>query len=221
MMERFIRYRENRMGGTAWAVGLGDEWSLYNRHDVWIGDVKSGTGGYFYFKGSKEVPEEQRFVSFVLNTLNQKLKTPVDHYVYIVFVDRNIRYIGKGCGDRYVHAISGTSHVWELNKAYFSDSVIEVLCYADTLSHENAIALEDSLISLWGCPEYKNLYNTKSVNKQPTHTPDCTEYDLFNTYRHNLLGVKVGETDEYGNLEDYEIYRIAEFGKSVNGFVRK
>lgn len=218
MTERFIKYKEKRMGGTAWAVGLGDQWSLYNRHDVWIGDVKSGSEDYFYFEGHKKEKDDQRFVSFVLNTLNQRLKTPQDHYVYLVFVDRNLRYIGKGQKDRYTHAISGISHVWELNKAYFSDAVIEVVCYAEGLSHENALSLEDSLISLWSCAEGRNLYNTKSINKQPSHLPDCTEGDLFKMYRHNLLGVKVGETDEYGELEYDEIYRLVEFGKCMNGF---
>ena len=221
MKERKIRYKEGIRGGSAWAVAVDDYWSLYNRNDVWIGDVKK-VGGFFRFSGTKGFDGDQKFVSYVLNTLNQKLYTPVDSYVYLVFVDKYLRYIGKGVGNRYLHAISGTSHVYSLNRAYFGDSQIEVLCYADGLPEENALRLEESLISLWSNEHTKNLYNTKSTNRQLNHYPTCTEDELYLAHKHKLLGVKVGDEDEYEYVVDFVEYDFEKvygvLGKDLNGF---
>ena len=47
-------------------------------------------------------------------------------YLYTVYVNDVIRYVGKGSNDRYLHATSGTSHVYELNKAHFNKDTIKV-----------------------------------------------------------------------------------------------
>ena len=200
-----IKYKDTKYSPSAWAIKTSGKWELYNSSDCYIGLVEF-TGSYYRFKGERNTKEDQRFISFVLNTLNQVILRPEDHYVYLVFVDKGLRYIGKGFGDRFSHAISGTSHVWELNKAYFCDSVIEVLCYADKMDSKSALNLEDSLISLWANPELQNLYNIKSVNKQPNHFPDCTEEDLYNQCSHTLLGVKVAKDEEYESLVDWKEY---------------
>lgn len=216
-----IGYKDSVLGGKAWAIKRGDKWDLYSSQDVFIGEAEHN-GEFYRFRGKKSCPSEQRFVSFVLNTLNQELLTPKDHYVYLVFVDKYLRYIGKGNGSRFTHAISGTSHVWSLNKAYFTGSMIEVLCYADGLPSDSALNLEDSLISLWSCTDSRNLYNTKSINKQPNHSPDCTDSELFDEHCHKLLGVKVADDEEYEHVKDLVEYDFEKVygsrGKDLNGF---
>lgn len=89
------------------------------------------------------------------------------YYVYCVFVDGEVRYIGKGKGDRWKHAISGASSVPELNRDHFTGKYIEVRLFSSRMSEQEAFQLEADLIqtaivevgakSWWWHPSLRSL----------------------------------------------------------------
>ena len=83
------------------------------------------------------------------------------YYVYEVCVDGEIRYVGKGSGDRYKHVVSGSSSVPLLNKDFFEGKSIEVFIVADNLTEDSASKIEMDYI---GSYQYDsiNLYNRTS-----------------------------------------------------------
>ena len=90
------------------------------------------------------------------------------YYVYVVVVDGEVKYIGKGKGDRYKHAVSGSSSVPELNKDYFNGKLIEVRIVHGNrnLTEKEAISLEADYIGshsrdIWPSKLYNKLYPTK------------------------------------------------------------
>ena len=48
------------------------------------------------------------------------------YYVYIVVAGGSVVYIGKGTGLRFMHVNSGTSHLLEANRAFFSGTSLYV-----------------------------------------------------------------------------------------------
>lgn len=93
------------------------------------------------------------------------------YYVYIVFVNGIPRYVGKGTGDRYKHAISGASSVPELNKDFFNTANIEVrILYGNTtFTEDEAFKYEKDVIG-----SLKDIF--KLYNKV---TPKNTEYNFI------------------------------------------
>ena len=89
-------------------------------------------------------------------------------YVYFVYVDGVVRYIGKGSGDRWKHAISGSSSVAELNRDHFSGKFIEVrICKDEWLTESRAFQVEADMIHthLMGDEKSRGYY---THNKYPT-----------------------------------------------------
>lgn len=84
----------------------------------------------------------------------------MNYYVYIVTVDGEIRYVGKGSKDRYKHAVSGASSVPQLNKDFFEGKEIVVykFCYRET-SEEAELAEREYISSL--LYDGYDLYNKK------------------------------------------------------------
>ena len=81
-----------------------------------------------------------------LNKLKNKL-SGTNFYVYLVYVDGHLKYIGKGSGDRWKHAIRGASSVPELNRDHFAGKYIEVrLCKHKNLTEAQAFKLEADII---------------------------------------------------------------------------
>lgn len=75
------------------------------------------------------------------------------YYVYEVKIGDEVVYVGKGRGDRYLHATSGKSHNFKLNKFYFEHlllskplPVVEIVEYFPTeikaLRHEKFLISE-------------------------------------------------------------------------------
>ena len=101
------------------------------------------------------------------------------YYVYVVFVDGQLKYVGKGKGDRYKHAVSGASSVSELNRDHFSGKYIEVrIVHPDQwLTECEAIKMEmdyiGTALDLVGCD---NLYNKAFPNKYHFWDIDLYEY---------------------------------------------
>ncbi len=206
-----ISYREIAGKGLCWAMKRKDNtYELFGSWDTLIGYVNKYNGYHKFTEVCKESKErDQRFISYVLNTLNNCLYIPKDYYVYIVFVDKNIRYIGKGKGTRFCHAVSGTSHVYDLNRDYFENAAIEIFCYAEGLTEINALNLESGLISVYS---RNGLYNTKGVKETYVMSAcNLEEDELYSKLQddHKLLACKVGRTDEYEDcIEFYENYKF-------------
>lgn len=91
--------------------------------------------------------------------LSQKLAKSQKNYVYVVFVDKSLKYIGKGRGDRYKHAVSGISSVMELNRDLFLGKLIEVKIVQNGLTESVATLLERDMIG--SAKDKYDLYNKK------------------------------------------------------------
>lgn len=92
-------------------------------------------------------------------------KNKAKYYVYLVKVDDEIKYVGKGTKERFKHAVSGTSSVPELNKDFFDGKKIEVFkAYFRELSEE-AEEIEKSYISSLIYDGF-DLYNRVKYNKK-------------------------------------------------------
>jgi len=86
-----------------------------------------------------------------------RVKETFSSYIYMVFVDDQLKYIGKGKGSRYKHPNSGASSVVELNRDYFEGRNIVVRFAKKGLSDQAAILLERDLIG--SSKRYGRLYN--------------------------------------------------------------
>lgn len=80
--------------------------------------------------------------------VKEKAQIGGSHYVYIVSVDGQPHYVGKGSGSRYKHAASGRSSSKLLNKAFFEGRDISVDIFADGLSASEALKIESEQIAL-------------------------------------------------------------------------
>ena len=80
-----------------------------------------------------------------------------DNYVYVAKVDGEIKYVGRGKGDRLKHVDSGISHVYELNRDHFLGRCIEVGVMVNGLSLEEAKIVEKDYIRSFSL--IHNLYN--------------------------------------------------------------
>lgn len=73
------------------------------------------------------------------------------YYVYHVLLEDEVVYVGKGCGDRYKHPLSGKSHNKYLNELYFRHSLLEeaianVVKVRDNLEEDVAYRIEREYI---------------------------------------------------------------------------
>lgn len=80
------------------------------------------------------------------------------YYVYQVFVEDQLRYIGKGKGNRIDHCLSGKSSCSELNRDFHAGKKIVVNKYEDNLLESDAELIESRLIST---NLGKGLYNKR------------------------------------------------------------
>ena len=81
--------------------------------------------------------------------------------VYIVKVSKSVVYIGMGLNKRHLHATSGVSHVYALNKIHFKDpTAVSVFIISNNLSQERALELELELIK-----HYRPVFNKRDNEK--------------------------------------------------------
>lgn len=97
---------------------------------------------------------------------------PKGHYVYKVLVDGICRYIGSGKNNRYLHGNSGRSSVAELNRAYFSGALIEVIIIKDNLTKDKSLQEEINIINSL---DNNNLFNKSLPNATLNR---ITKYEL-------------------------------------------
>lgn len=72
-----------------------------------------------------------------------------------------ILYIGSGASGRHKHCISGSSHVYELNKMHFENKKLSVTILSLHESKEDALEMEKDLIL-----QYKPLFNSQYLNNK-------------------------------------------------------
>ena len=101
------------------------------------------------------------------------------YYVYAAFVDKKLKYIGKGKGNRYEHVTSGCSHVYGLNESYFQGKTIEVGIVRDNLTESEALDLEAGLIWGMGGAEDICLYNIANGFHVLITNPNMTEKEFY------------------------------------------
>ena len=81
---------------------------------------------------------------------------PTAYLVYKVLVDNNIVYVGEGRVGREKHAISGCSHVYELNKLHFEGAEVSVEIDSQHTTKSKAVKREAALIG-----KLQPIYNKK------------------------------------------------------------
>ena len=86
------------------------------------------------------------------------------HEVYVCKYNDVIVYIGKGVKGRHKHCISGCSHVFELNKIFFTEGVdsLEVVVVKEFSSNQEAMELEKYLIGLYQ-PKFNKVFTNKNT----------------------------------------------------------
>lgn len=97
-----------------------------------------------------------------------------EHYVYLVIdsSNLNVKYVGKGKGDRYKHILSGTSNNYDANKAYHMGLTqdCEIFKLVEEVPDKFAQDLEKALIYA-----LKPEWNSDHVNILPE--VDCELLD--------------------------------------------
>lgn len=104
----------------------------------------------------------------------------MNYYVYVVFVDKQLKYIGKGKEKRFEHACSGCSTVFGLNRDYFEGKLIEVGIAKDKMSETEALKLETAMIRTFGGSYGISLYNIHNASSVLETFPDMGEEELYN-----------------------------------------
>ena len=86
------------------------------------------------------------------------------HEVYVCKYNGVIVYIGKGTKGRHKHCISSCSHVFELNKIFFTEGVdsLDVSVVKELSSNQEAVELEKYLIGLYQ-PKFNKVFTNKNT----------------------------------------------------------
>lgn len=146
----------------------------------------------YLWRFKRDIRLNQERIS-LLNIVNERLYSPKGNYVYAVYRGEGFEdliYIGKGVKDRWLHTISGRSHVKELNQEYFTGAQIKVCIVKDGLTESEASCMESHLILYF--KDY--LVNIKGSNFKATNTAwdsyyNICSHDLY--CNSNLSGVYI------------------------------
>lgn len=93
------------------------------------------------------------------------------YYVYVVRIDNEVVYVGKGSGDRSDHINSGTSSNYEANKSHFSGIVADVERITTGLTEPDAFELETHLIKEIS-PKWNGAFGTGRDYKTENSTSE-------------------------------------------------
>jgi len=88
-------------------------------------------------------------------------------YVYQAYVDGELKYIGKGKGNRLNHCTSGKSSCSELNRDFHLGKEIKVVKYKEGLLESDADSLEMDLISEHTDAGLYNKRTTTNYSSKP------------------------------------------------------
>lgn len=131
-------------------------------------------------------------------------------YVYKGSINGVVMYVGMGSLDRMLHLNSGTSHVYEANKAHFNGVTVDVYKVKDGLTRTEALTFERQLIEDEQ-PQW-NLTYTDVVKIKRSMQRTLTKYqDLENKSTNlNLLFLALGKVQsDYSfdlNASDFASY---------------
>lgn len=128
--------------------------------------------------------------------------------VYMCKVDDVIVYIGKGTKGRHKHCISGCSHVFELNKIFFTEGVdsLEVVVVKELSSNQEAMELEKYLIGLYQ-PKFNKVFTNKNtrgiyaLDGKTVRTKlkgGATKYKLYNANKESYYNLVNEFIDYFG-----------------------
>ena len=128
------------------------------------------------------------------------------HEVYVCKHNDVIVYIGKGTKGRHKHCVSGCSHVFELNKIFFTEGVdsLDVSVVKELSSNQEAVELEKYLIGLYQ-PKFNKVFTNKNtrgiyaLDGQTVRTKlkgGATKYKLYNAKKESYYNL-VDEFLEY------------------------
>jgi hypothetical protein len=84
-------------------------------------------------------------------------KDTKNYIVYVVRFEDEIVYIGSGIKDRHNHCISGTSHVYDLNRLHFEGKVVDVKVIKTNITKQESLVAEKELILLHR-PKFNKVY---------------------------------------------------------------
>jgi len=99
-----------------------------------------------------------------------------NYVVYFAFLGGELVYIGKGFKGREFHLTTGTSHVYEANKAHFEGKTLEVKSISLSKQEESDLEIEKTLIQAFNPPwnkqhssegkyfQYKSVSQKEDVN---------------------------------------------------------
>lgn len=150
-------------------------------------------------KAKRELDSKEKYLEELKRRLN-KLQGRC-YYVYIVFVNGEPKYIGKGTGDRYKHAVSGASSVPNLNRDFFNDEHMEVaILYGNkNMTEKEAFQHETDVI---GSLKAYDIYN-KIIPEEGCYSyMDCD----FRDYSKSIICNKDYEYPRYRNRMEKDMY---------------
>lgn len=123
--------------------------------------------------------------------------------VYVCKMNGEIVYVGKGKKGRHKHCNSGTSHVFELNKIYFTEGsdVLDVIVVKYFQTDEEARKYEKLLISKYS-PKF-NKALTSNCNKASTSSESLKMRREIKAYIKDKEVKKLGDNySKYYKLVD-------------------
>ena len=141
-------------------------YQVFGKEDTLVAELKrlERSGLWFCEPLTDLCKMDRNAVSYFLNNLNTNFANTheMKDYVYLVVVEGILKYVGKGCLDRWKHTISGTSHVKALNADYFKGKEICVYIAKAGMEADKALLLESTLIQTFTKQGFE-LYNTQGV----------------------------------------------------------
>jgi hypothetical protein len=141
-------------------------------------------------KHERDISKWQRMIENARGAIEYQKKKILrlqgcNYYVYVVFVDAEVKYVGKGKGDRYKHPISGSSSCVELNRDFFNGRCIEVRFAGENLTEDKALNMERDLLYSLGYNEV-GLYNKdipRTLNRDGIFW-DCGDDGIYKLTSH-------------------------------------
>jgi hypothetical protein len=118
------------------------------------------------------------------------------YYVYATYVNKKLRYIGMGCGDRLFHTVSGISQVLLLNRDFFAGKHMLTKVHEKGLTRAEALLLEGDYIH-YHHNHGDELYNKKVLNNFVMYEeplPKGSYQSYSSIYAQRDLGIDIDVT---------------------------
>lgn len=137
--------------------------------------------------------------------------------VYIGRVDGEIVYVGEGKFGRELHLNSGTSHLYEANKAHFKGKVIDIEIAAKDVTKLEAVSLEKGLITKYN-PKWNTALTYKSELRLRIRRM-LSKLDTSGSSRLSILKAGVNSIDDNG-VFTFSSSDVRLLGNPFDGFYK-